>query len=258
MTRNYSLIDGAMVHDALCASPLFTDPVINWYVALLPGKNRRLVGPILIDMDLLETEDDATKLAVEEVLNGFPGRLHVSQLQSEKDLPTLAHHLQRFTCFYDENFLLLGFRFADTRILTHLPNVLTPQQWYEMTAPIQQWTFSDRRGDEVVLALPEDRASVIPENKQFTLSAGQLEIFINASEPDRLLDTLNYTPQMMENRLYDYWHLAQQCVQTWQQSGSEDRVVLEQFAINIFNSDGKALLEQDWVTLLSRATPVDM
>lgn len=258
MIRNYALIDGAMVYDAFCASPLFTDPILNWYVPLLPGEDRCLAGPILIDMDLLETEDDATKLAVEEVLIAFPGQLHVSRLQSDKDLPTLAQHLQRFTYFYDEDFLLLGFRFADTRILTHLPTVLTSQQWSEMTAPIQQWTFLDRRGDEVVLALPEERASIIPEKKPFALSAEQLDIFFDANEPDILLDNLDYTPQMMENRLYDYWHLAQQCVQIWQQSGSQDREVLRLFAFNIFNSNGQALQEQDWVTRLSRATPEDM
>jgi|GEM_PF-1004563 len=258
MTRRYFLIDGAMVHDALCASPLFTDSTLNWYVALLSGEHRRLAGPLLIDMNLLEEEDATTTLSVHEVLNGFTGRLHVSQLQSEKDLTFLAHHLQRFTCFYDEDFLLLGLRLADTRILAHLPNVFTPQQWSEMTAPIQQWTFSDRRGDGVALALPEERASVIPEKKQFALSAAQLEILIDATEPDILLDTLTYTPPMMENRLYDYWHLAQQCVQIWQQSGSRDREVLRQFAMKVFNSKGKVLQEQDWVTLLSRATPQDI
>jgi len=258
MIRHYSLIDGAMVYDVLCASPLFTGPTLNWYVTLLPGEQRRLAGPILIDMDLLETEDAATQLAVEEVLNGFPGRLHVSQLQSERDLTALAHHLQRFTCFYDEDFLLLGLRFADTRILMHLPHVLTPQQWCEMTGPIQQWTLLDRRGDEVVLALPEERAGAISESKQFKLNAEQLEILTDATEPDILLDTLHYTPPMMENQLYDYWHLAQQCVQIWQQSGCRDRKVLRKFAIKIFNSNGQALQEQDWLTVLSQATQQDM
>ena len=258
MTRHYALIDGAMVHDALCASPLFTDPTLNWYVALLPGEHRRLAGPLLIDMDLLQAEDAATKRAVDKVLDAFPGRLHVSRLKSERDLTFLAHHLQRFSCFYDEDFLVLGLRFAGTRILMHLPNVFTSQQWGEMTAPVQQWTFLDRRGDEFVLALSEERAGVIPENNQFTLSAEQLGRLTDATEPDMLLATSGYTPRMMGSRLHDYWRLACQCVQTWQQSGSENREVLRQFAIRVFNSNGQALQEQDWLTLLSRATPQDL
>lgn len=258
MVRHYSLMDGALVYDALCTSPLFTDPTLPWYVALLPGKQRRLAGPILIDMDLVDAADDTTKRAVQEVLDGFPGRLHVSQLQSEKDLPALVHHLQRYTCFYDEDALLLGLRFADTRILTNLSAAFTPQQWAEMTAPIQHWTFLDRRGDEVALALPEERVNVVPEDKLFSLNMDQMELLINAGEPDFLLANLNYTPEMIGNRLYDYWHLAKQCVETWQQSGSEDRDVLQQFAIKVFNSNGQTLQEQDWVTLLARATPQDI
>lgn len=258
MIRHYCLMDGALVYDALCASPFFTDPTLPWYQALLSGEKRRLAGPILIDMDLLEREEAATTSAVENVLNGFPGRLHVSQLQSEKDLTALTHHLQRFICFYDKDRLLLGLRFADTRTLTNLPMALTPQQWSEMTAPIQQWTFLDRRGEEFALTLPEERTSITPENKSFTLTANQLELLTNAAEPDFLLDNLNYTPKMMENRLYEYWHLAKQCVELWQQSGSKNREVLRLFAIKIFNSNGQALHEQDWITLLARVTPHDI
>lgn len=258
MMRHYSLMDGALVYEVLCESPLFTDAALPWYATLLPGEHRRIAGPILIDMDLLDAEDDATKRAVQEVLDGFPGRLHVSQLQSEKDLTTLANHLQRYAWFHDEDGLLLGLRFADTRILANLPAVFTPEQWAEMTAPLQQWTFLDRRGEGVILTLPEERASVVPENNPFALSIDQVDLLIKAVEPDNLLDTLNYTPHMMGDRLYHYWLLAKQCIDEWKQSGSTDRLVLKQFAINVFNSNGKILQEQDWVTLLARATPRDI
>lgn len=258
MMRHYSLIDGALIYDTLCANPFFTDPTIPWYVALLPGENRRLAGPILIDRDLLNAEDDATKLAVDDVLNGFPGRLHASQLHSENDLATLAHHLQRFTCFYDEDALLLGLRFADTRILMNLPHALSLQQWCEMTAPIQRWTFLNRRVEEVSLDLPEDRANVMVESKPFTLSAQQMDVLINAAEPDMLLYQLNYTPHRMGNHMQAYWELAQQCVQIWQQSGAKDRGVLRRFAIKVFNSNGQTLHEHDWVKLLAKATPNDL
>jgi len=258
MMRDYSLIDGALVYETLCAHSVFVDPAASWYVCLLPGEERRLAGPILIDMALLDAAGAAAQSAVAEVMNAFPGKLHSSLLQSEADLISLANHLQRFTCFYDENFLLLGFRFADTRILAHLPSVLTPQQWGEMTSLVGRWVFLDRRGEEVVLALPEDRESLTPENKQFKLSSEQLEVLIDAAEPDMLLDLIKSGPRETKNHLYDDWNLAQNCVSAWQQSGSRNREVLLQFAKKIFNSNGQALQKRDWISFLARAKPQDV
>lgn len=258
MMRDYFLIDGALAYETLCAHSVFVDTAASWYACLMPGEERRLAGPILIDMALLDAVGAAAQSAVAEVMNAFPGKLHCSALQSDADLISLANHLQRFTCFYDENFLLLGFRFADTRTLAHLPSVLTPQQWGEMTSQVRRWVFLDRRGEEAVLALPEGRENLTPENKQFKLSSEQLEVLIDAAEPDLLLDQVKRGPQETKNHLYDDWQLARDCVTVWQQSGSGNREVLLQFARKVFNSNGQALQKRDWISFLARAKPQDV
>jgi hypothetical protein len=241
MMRHYSLIDGAMAYQALCDHPYFVDPTANWCAMLLPTEVRCLAGPILIDMALLAEAGPAVASVVEAVLEGFPGRLHCSTLHSEADLSTLARHLQRFTCFRDDAGQLLGLRIADTRILVNLPAAMTPQQWGEMTGPVHQWTLLNRRGEEIALALPEDRTSLIPENREFTLSDEQLAILASGAEPDRLLDQLNYTPQAMEGRLHAYWELARECIAIWEQSNSDNRDGLLNFARKVFDSEEERL-----------------
>jgi hypothetical protein len=258
MMRHYSLIDGALVYDAICNHPLFTDPAVNWCAPLLPTEKRCLAGPILIDMALVDAAGAEARSAVDAVLGGFPGRLHCSTLQSQADLATLAGHLQRFTCFYDQDAVLLGLRFADARILVHLPAIMTPQQWGEMTGPIEQWSTLDRRGEEVVLMLPEDRASLIPEDKQFALSGEQMATFAVGAEPDMLLEQLVGTKHATRGHLYDDWRLACECVAIWQESGSDNQEVLLSFARKIFSSKGRALQERDWVSFLAHAGPQEI
>ena len=258
MMRRYFLIDGALVYDALCNLSLFMDPTVNWCVPLLPTEERCLVGPILIDMALVEAAGTEVQAAVDTILGGFPGRLHCSTLQSQADLITLASHLQRFTCFYDQDTILLGLRFADTRILRHLPEILTLQQWGEMTGPIEQWSMLDRRGEEVVLTLPEDRIRLIPEDKQFALSCAQLAALAKRAEPDMLLDQLDCTPQKMAGHLHEHWSLARECIALWQESGSGNQDVLLSFARKVFSSKGQALQEREWVEFLVHARPQDI
>lgn len=258
MMRHYSLIDGAMVYQALCNHPYFVDPTASWCAMLLPTEQRCLAGPILIDMDLLAEAGPAVASAVEAVLEGFPGRLHCSTLHSEADLPTLAGHLQRFTYFHDDAGQPLGLRIADTRILVNLQAAMTPQQWGEMTGPVHQWKLLNRRGEEIALALPEDRTSLSPENRQFTLSNEQLAILASGAEPDRLLDQLDYTPQAMEGRLHAYWELARECIAIWEQSGSDNRDGLLNFAREVFDSEGEILQGKDFSRRLARATPQDI
>jgi hypothetical protein len=258
MMRHYSLIDGAMAYEALCDHPYFVDPTANWCAMLLPTEERCLAGPILIDMALLAEAGLAVAWVVEAILEGFPGKLHCSTLHSEADLPTLARHLQCFACFYDDDGVLMGLRIADTRILVDLPAAMTPQQWGEMSGPIHRWTLLNRRGEEVALALPEDRAGLIPENRQFTLSNAQLAILAIGSDPDRLLCQLDYTPQMMDGQLHHYWEWARECIAIWEQSGSDNRDVLLSFARKVLDSEGEILKGKDWAQRLARATPQDI
>lgn len=255
--RSYFLIDGMMVYDALRANRIFRNHEANWWQPLLPGKAHRLTGPLLIDLALVKQAGETVNVAVVDLIDAFPCRLHLSTLHSEADLTTLTIHLRRFAAYYDEDVTLLGLRFADCRRVVDLPHVMTAAQWGDLTSLIDQWLFHDRHGKEAPLTLPEDRAS-LESDQALSLSNAQIAKLMQASAADKLLLRLQYTPQRTANDLHGYWQLSQQCVSLWRQSGSRDEDVLFYFARKVFASQGRALQDNDWQAVLASATPQDV
>lgn len=255
--RSYFLIDGMMVYDATRVNKLVHDPEVNWCSSIINDKAYRLSGPMLIDAELAKAAGEAVSTTVGKLIISFPNRLHLSTIQSHADLPTLTSHLRRFAAFYDEDAQLLGLRFADCRRLVDLPNILTPEQWGDMTSVMDQWTVYNRQGQEVILTLPEDRAD-LQSDEPFRLSRAQIEVLQQVAEPDRLLNRLGYTPQVMASNMTAYWQLAKHCVSLWRKSGNTDSDVLFFFARQVFASQGKALQERDWQQFLAQATSQDV
>ncbi|QNA90180.1 DUF4123 domain-containing protein [Massilia sp. Dwa41.01b] len=77
-------------------------------------------------------------------------------------------------------------RFADTRVLSYLPHVLTPYQWATFCGPVSVWMYFDRSGRSVTCDIPElhygqEKASIKKE---------QLEEFLDASHPDALMNLI--------------------------------------------------------------------
>lgn len=255
--RSYFLIDGMMVYDAMRANKLLHDPEANWCAPLIGGKTHRLIGPMLIDAALAKEAGDAVSTTVGKLVIAFPNRLHLSTIYSEVDLSALADHLRRFAAFYDEDARLVALRFADCRRLVDLPNILTPEQWGDMTSLMAQWTVYNRQGQEMALTLPEGRTE-LQSDQAFRLSTTQMQALEEFAEPDDLLNRLGYTPQAMASNMTAYWQLAKHCVSLWRKSGNTDGDVLLVFARRIFASQGKALQERDWQQFLAQATSQDV
>jgi hypothetical protein len=84
----------------------------------------------------------------------------------------------------EQEFLL---RFADTRVLTGLPNALRQTYWAGMTCLLSDWIVIGRDGKTQSLPLPADRAAL---NSEFRLSPAEFASLMTNSDPDAVIDAI--------------------------------------------------------------------
>ena len=253
--EKFLLIDGAMAYKALTASEYFTTSGASWYTALLPHPDLRLAGPLLIAPSRMPLEHKAAITAeIQRLAKSFPNQQHFSYIDSQQTLETLTNHLKSFTYFGDSKGQPYGLRFADNRVLSYLPSVLTTSQWDAWTAPMERWQFHDRTGSRQELALNETRRKHAGAPQRLAVSQEQINQLIHAGEADALLAKLNLEPEAVTatdaQKNYD---VAQQCVAKWQASGSTDRSALLIFGRKVFASDGAVLGDPARVQQLLRS-----
>lgn len=81
----------------------------------------------------------------------------------------------------DEQEMLL--RFADTRTLSYLPQVLTSPQWGAICGGVSYWTYFDRSARLVTCNIPD----INHRPAKVVITKEQLEKFLDASQPDALM-----------------------------------------------------------------------
>jgi hypothetical protein len=81
----------------------------------------------------------------------------------------------------DEQEMLL--RFADTRVLSYLPQVLTSPQWKAICGAVSHWTYFDRSGRLVTCDIPDSNDGP----RKVSITKEQLEKFLDISHPDALM-----------------------------------------------------------------------
>ncbi|MFC5472406.1 DUF4123 domain-containing protein [Paraherbaspirillum soli] len=84
-----------------------------------------------------------------------------------------------------QQFLL---RFADTRVLTTLPTLLTTQQWAALSTPLMHWLTADRQGALVAVAVAPVGTGAAPA--PFELSNQQVAALTDAAEADAVINHL--------------------------------------------------------------------
>jgi hypothetical protein len=111
---------------------------------------------------------------------GRPMLSFVGTTESLKDI-SAKWRAMHMVSVVDEQKMLL--RFADTRILSYLPKVLTPPQWRAICGAVSNWTYFDRSGRLVTCDIPD--LNNRPE--KVVIAKEQLENFLDASHPDALM-----------------------------------------------------------------------
>jgi hypothetical protein len=138
-----------------------------------------------------------------------------------------------------DTFLL---RFADTRTLAHLPEVLTPEQWQAWHQNVVDWRYINRRGQVTILPLPKADEE-LPEN--IRLDEKQFERILELAEPDTLLKSIYFhgsVPRVPEDipgsRLYE---LAERTLVKIHKAGIEDLGDRMLLFIRVLDTDGRLL-----------------
>lgn len=249
----YLLLDGAMTPDSLSKKVVLADNKVEWCEPLLGVENLRMLSPFLIDLHKVFQIGGVLQKSLTDVVNACPMHLHVSYFESDLAFAQMNNHLSEFIFFSDQDMQTYGLRFADCRISSLLPQVLTTQQWARFTGPMTTWKIHTRKGE--LIALPVNTSEGSPEDGYvFSLDENQIDELVQASEADALLAHHGLDLNVMANESHHYWLLSQSCLRVWEQSGCMDRGVLNAFAKRVFDSKGKALHEKPWQTFLTKAT----
>ncbi|WP_211463672.1 DUF4123 domain-containing protein [Collimonas silvisoli] len=225
-----------------------------WLYPLYASKDAALLGPIIIDAAAVEATQHFDE--VKAMWNAFKPSLHLSLIRTTLTALELVQHLQQFTRIFDDTGTVYFLRFADCRLIPHLANALTPQQWRGLTRPMTEWQIHQR--DDSRLDLPLATPDTEPNNGPWVLTTDQMDQLMAAALPDNLLDRLGYDPQTLGENTYAYWSLAHHCVNLWLQSGNGNQHVLTAFGKYMFATRGNALEQRDWATFLAHAKPQDV
>lgn len=179
------------------------------------------VAPYLIELP--DTLPQGLKTALRLLLHHASGRPMLSFValpQGTTPLQVITHwHSLHWAHTSDNQKLLL--RFADTRTLKQLPQILTPEQWAAWTSPLSAWYVVDRAGAIAPLPWPEGAIAPPPIN-QLDIDAAQLAAFIESSEPDVALQFLQeHLPDILPADMtgHDFYIQASDALDTARQYG---------------------------------------
>lgn len=147
----------------------------------------------------------------------------------------------------DEQQMLL--RFADTRILSYLPHVLTSSQWAAICGEVSIWIYFDRSG---VLT-----ASDIPSSSNFTekisITKEQFAELLDASHPDAVMC-------LIEESMYDIvpkcrpvserYRMVKESYEIAKENKVNDNADILALAVAAYISDGASNVDKRLVSLL--------
>jgi hypothetical protein len=197
-----ALIDGAFDHGRGAAGVVYEG--LNCYAAEHPLNDLVDTAPWLIDLNPFDKND--RNLA--KLLAHCTGRPMFSVVASRIPASLLGRRWRPLHQVHTSDSQLLLLRFADTRTLPVLSDVLEPAQWEAITAPLVHWFYPDREGTMVAAVLP-DPTTAAPLTA-LHLSQAQLDAMVRACEPDAALDLLAdqmsevFAPNVSHGRLHGY------------------------------------------------------
>lgn len=124
---------------------------------------------------------------------GPPRRHAIASLDCNLDLADLATHLRSVRYVHLQQRRRHFLRYADTRTMQHVMQVLTPAQIAGLFGPVNTWQLRDRNDASLVFEKPSVGAALQP----LRLSPSQVQMLLDLSRPDQLLaDVLEDDPAL--------------------------------------------------------------
>ena len=132
-------------------------------------------------------------------------------------------------------------RFADTRSLAHLPEILKPGQWQAWHQNVTAWYYIDRTGALAGLPLPKADE---PPPKKTKLDDGQFARFLELTEPDTVLELIHqHAPDSLPagNTGSPLYELAERSTRKIRHAGIDDMGDSALLLVSVLETEGKLL-----------------
>lgn len=172
--NHYYLLDGVQLRDDE-HSQLAGASAVRVYADL--GETAARTGPILVAHDAIQPS------LVETLHDVRKPRHAVAELTSPVSLEQLGRHLVAMRYLHLDEYSQHFLRYADTRALSILVQVLNASQLSALFGPIEQWSYRDRAGQPCVLRRPE----APPGQTPLRLDQAQQRQLFRLVAPDQLL-----------------------------------------------------------------------
>lgn len=197
-----ALIDAAFDYPGNDAAPYRSQGQgINCY-AIQACQGLEKAAPWLLPLGW--NEPDQAQLRT--LIRHCTGRPMLSVIASDHPPQALKEQWKNLHWATDADGQRMLLRFADTRVLPVLPQVLTPEQWAAWTAPLAQWWTIDRSGKPASCPLA---ARDVAPCSEIALTQAQLNQLLQAAEPDAVIQLLkekmsDIVPKdLLKSRLHD-------------------------------------------------------
>ena len=197
--RPVALLDGAFLFERLLPWMEQWLPDGSWQslYTKLPNTNRRIIqaSPQLVDLNML---DNAQSLALLGGTNGYP---MLSIMMTSAPLTQLVSQLMPF-CIVGTPIAHYALRFADTRLLPAIFDLLNEEQQSLLTKDIAVWQYVNRatRWESLPLQDQHDQ-NVIPPINGIVLDNDQYTALMASAQIDRAMAFIEDTSP----ELYDCW-----------------------------------------------------
>lgn len=211
----------------------------NWVISLY-AKEAQAVSPILID---IERGRECNHLdTIMALVNAVRPQLGISFIETDLSLQELYDHLLQFIYIKAEDETELTLRFADCAVLLALVETLTNEQWAVFVGPLSSWKVHGRDGK--LISLPFLKAET-KANPPLALSSTQITKLKEAMAADLLLFNLRKVrpDQSSEYTTLEAYEWAQQVRKLWFSAGHSEDAELILFARDVFDSEGRLLLQ---------------
>ncbi|WP_332855494.1 DUF4123 domain-containing protein [Duganella sp. S19_KUP01_CR8] len=252
MASTYILIDTTLIGYPKDKPWTRKSRKLSW-LATLYERDGIPVSPILID---IERAYICNRLdAVMTLVNALRPQLGISFIETELTLIKLQEHLRQFIYVKTEDNMELTLRFADCAVLAALSVCLTADQWSSIVAPFECWKIHGRDGKLKSLPILKSDASL---TAPLLLNDDQIASLKSAMSVDQLLANLR---KMRPDQSYDYstlksYEYAEQALQIWLSAGHTEDTELLLFTRDVFDSDGRLLLQPSLTKVLEQPDPV--